>query len=93
MAAGGLARDPSVRQFVTRSFNGLSTQVLKSALGKRQQLEEGDVSLVGALQSTLTAKSNVVLVACASPSAAFFEHTLPAVKFCARIRDTIVRKL
>lgn len=78
---------------MTKSFNCLSTQILKSALGKRTQLEEGDSGLVGSLKTTLTSKSNIVLVACASPAPQFFDHSLPAVKFCARIRDTIVRKL
>ena len=35
----------------------------------------------------------MLLIACASPAPQFFDHSLPAVKFCARIRDTIVRKL
>lgn len=35
VANGNQARDTTVRQFVTKSFNCLSTQVLKSALGKR----------------------------------------------------------
>lgn len=82
-----------MRQFVTKSFNGLSTQILKSALGKRTQLEEGDTGLVSCLKNTLTSKSNILLVACASPIPQSYDHSLPAVKFCARIRDTIVRKL
>jgi len=93
VAQGGQARDTTVRQFVTKSFNCLSTQILKSSLGKRTQLEEGDSSLVAALKNTLTSKSNVLLVACASSAPQFFDHALPAIKFCARIRDTIVRKL
>ena len=35
VATGEQVRDTSVRQFVTKSFNCLSTQILKSALGKR----------------------------------------------------------
>ena len=35
VATGGQIRDTTVRQFVTKSFNCLSTQILKSALGKR----------------------------------------------------------
>ncbi|MFO0116432.1 MAG: hypothetical protein ACK521_02015 [bacterium] len=46
-----------MRQFVTKSFNCLSTQLLKSALGKRTQFEEGDSHLVSCLKSTLTPKS------------------------------------
>ena len=51
------------------------------------------MGLVTAIKSTLTSKANVLLIACASPSPQFFDHTLPAIKFCARIRETIVRKL
>ena len=36
VAGAGQMRDTSIRQFVTKSFNSLSTQLLKSALGKRQ---------------------------------------------------------
>ena len=93
VAQGAQSRDTSVRQFVTKSFNNLSTQILKSALGKRTQLEDGDSGLVGCLKNTLTSKSNVLLIACTSPAPQFYDHSLPAVKFCARIRDTIVRKL
>ena len=93
VAAGGQIRDTSVRQFVTKSFNCLSTQILKSALGKRTQLEDGDSGLVASLKSTLTTRSNILVVACSSPAPHFFDHSLPAIKFCARIRDTIVRKL
>ena len=35
VATGGQIRDTTIRQFVTKSFNCLSTQILKSALGKR----------------------------------------------------------
>ena len=93
MSDAGQARDTSVRQFVTKSFNALSTQILKAALGKRSSHEEGDSSLVSTIKSTLTSQSNILLVACASPSPQFFDHALPAVKFCARIRETILRKL
>lgn len=93
VASGGQVRDTSVRQFVTKSFNCLSTQILKSALGKRTQFEEGDSGLVGALKNTMTPHSNILLIACSSPSSQDYDHTLPAIKFCARIRDTILRKL
>ena len=33
------------------------------------------------------------MIACASPVPQCFDHSLPAIKFCGRIRDTIVRKL
>jgi hypothetical protein len=48
--------------------------------------------LVQCLKSTLTSKSNILLVNCASPNQQYFEHTLPAVKFCSRIRETIIKK-
>ena len=85
-------RDTSVRQFVTKSFNCLSTQLLKTALGKRTQPEQGDSSLINCMRGCLTSKSNVLLVSCASPSPMHFEHTLPSIKFSARVRQAIIEK-
>jgi hypothetical protein len=33
-----------------------------------------------------------MLINCASPNQQYFEHTLPAIKFCSRIRETIIKK-
>lgn len=85
----------SVRSFVTKSFNGLSSLILKSALKKRDpshQPTEGDVKLVSSIRQTLTHNSNIVLVCNINPSVGAFEHSLPAIKFCSRIRESIAKK-
>jgi len=50
-------KDSSIKQFVTKSFNCLSSQLLRSALKKRASssaIEEGDSKLVSCLRNTLT---------------------------------------
>jgi hypothetical protein len=41
----------------------------------------------------LNPKTNIVLICCVSPHPKCFEHSLPAIKFCGRIRDCIVKRL
>ena len=33
------------------------------------------------------------MISCASPSVQYIDHSLPSIKFCARIRDAIIKKL
>ena len=50
-------RDTSIRQFVTRSFNSLSSQLLRSALKKKtvsNSVDDGDSKIVNCLRNTLT---------------------------------------
>lgn len=92
-------KDNSVRQFVTKSFNSLSTQLLRSALKKKQNttnsstIDDEDSKLVNCLRNTLTSQSNIVFICCANPAPQHYEHNLPAIKFAARIRDCIIRKM
>ena len=84
-----------MKQFVTKSFNGVSSAILKSALKKKSNQsvhEEGDVKLINCIRNTLTSRSNIVLVCNVSPSLQHFEHSLPAIKFCSRILECIVKK-
>jgi hypothetical protein len=85
-------KDSSIKQFVTSSFNSLSSQLVRSALHKRIP-EDSEAKIINCLSNTLTHQSNIVLVACVNPSPGAIEHSVPAVKFIARIRDCIVRKL
>ncbi|CDW80672.1 kinesin motor domain containing protein [Stylonychia lemnae] len=89
--------DQSIKQFVTKSFNSLSSQLLRSALRKKtsgyNSLSDGEAVIVECLRKSLTSQSNIALICHVNPSPAHFEHSLPAVKFCARIRDTILKKL
>ena len=85
-------QDASVRNFVTKSFNSLSSQLLGAALRKRNPaVDEGDSKIVNCLRNTLTTSSNILLVCCVNPGGPYFEHSLPALKFCARIRDYVMR--
>ena len=86
-------RDTTVRTFVTKSFNSLSTQLIKVATSKKNQFVEGENPIINCLRQTLTQSSKILLITCSSPTAQQFQHTLPAVKFCSRIRETIVRRL
>jgi hypothetical protein len=66
---------------------------MKSAMGKKTNSStDGDNYLVECLRSTLTRNSNITLVCTVNPSPNHYEHSLPAVKFCARIRDSIMKK-
>jgi hypothetical protein len=56
-------------------------------------MDEGDVKIVNCLRNTLTSTSNIVLLCCVNPGQQYYEHSLPAMKFCARIRDCIIKKL
>mmetsp|Transcript_30795 Transcript_30795/g.30289 ORF Transcript_30795/g.30289 Transcript_30795/m.30289 type:complete len:150 (+) Transcript_30795:1136-1585(+) len=87
--------DSSVKQFVTKSFNSLSAQMLRAALKKRSNasMEDGDSKIVNCLRNTLTTTANILMVCCVNPGENYFEHSLPALKFCARIRDCIMKKL
>lgn len=95
-----MVRDTSVRQFATKSFNSLSAAMLKHATGKSNPAEE-ECNLMLLLKPHIFDKNNkhsrnamVVLVACVPPGGnSQFEHSLAAVKFCARIRDSIIKKL
>eukprot|EP00347_Sterkiella_histriomuscorum_P021720 403333001 len=88
-------RHQSIRQFVTKSFNGLSSQILKSALKKKSSNthEDGDIKLVNSISQTLTQNSNIILICNVNPGQSAFEHSLPAIKFCSRIRECIIKKL
>ncbi|CDW75105.1 low quality protein: centromere-associated protein e [Stylonychia lemnae] len=86
-------KEVSIRQFVTRSFNALSSQILRSALRKKSQNhDEGDVKLVNSIRNSLTQSSNIILICNVNPSPQAFHHSLPAIKFCARIRECIIKK-
>lgn len=63
-------QDASVRNFVTKSFNSLSSQLLRAALKKRNPgVDEGDSKIVNCLRNTLTTSSNILLVCCVNPGA------------------------
>jgi hypothetical protein len=83
-------RDTAIKQFVTKSFNSLSAELLRSALGKGNQERS---LLVDCLKPTLCDKSEILLITCANSSTTGYHHTLPSVKFCAKIRDSIVKRL
>ena len=86
-------KDSSVRNFVTRSFNALSSLLLRSALKKKShQMDEGDSKLINCLRNTMTSQSNMLVICCVNPGGGHFDHSLPAIKFCARIRDYVMRK-
>lgn len=88
-------KDSSVRSFVTKSFNSLSAQLLRSALKKKSasHSNDEDSKIVNCIRNTMTSNSNIVLICCVNPGISHFEHSLPAIKFCARIRDCILSKL
>jgi anti-sigma28 factor (negative regulator of flagellin synthesis) len=70
--------------------------MLRSALKKRQvvtTIDDGESKIVNCLRNTLTTTSNVLLINCVNPGQVYYEHSLPAIKFCARIRDCIIKKL
>ena len=93
MAEEKFYQDTSVRNFVTKSFNSLSSQLLRAALKKRNPgVDEGDSKIVNCLRNTLTTSSNILVICCVNPGPQYFEHSLPAIKFCARIRDYVMRK-
>ena len=78
-----------VKQAILRSFNGLSADLLKIAAKRKQHEDEVVCDFLPSLRQS----HNVLLVACASPSVQHFSHTLPAVKFCSKIHNTIVKRL
>lgn len=55
-------------------------------------IDDGESKLINCLRNTLTSTSNAVVICCVNPGQAYFDHSLPALKFCARIRDCILRK-
>jgi hypothetical protein len=61
-------KDSSVRQFVTKSFNSISSQLLRSALKKKPaQMEDGDSKIVNCVRNTMTNTSNILMVCCVNP--------------------------
>lgn len=94
-----------MKDFITRSFNSLSSSIVRAALKKPQQSHRSSTSslmdtprqqdskLLECLSQSVTSQSRIVMLCCVSPSQASYEHSLPAIKFCARIRDCIVKRL
>ena len=83
---------------MTNSFNLISASLLKCALRKRikghERGEQGDAGkLVSALSRGLNRRSNVLLVCCVASGAEQYEHSVPALKFCHRIRECICKQL
>lgn len=69
--------------------------MLRAALKKRNMnsnVDDGDAKIINCLRNTLTTQSNIVLICCVNPGQSYYEHALPALKFCARIRDCIIKK-
>ena len=66
---------------------------MRAALGKKPIQQQQEATLIDCLSSTLTLNSNVMLMCCVSPAPYHFDHSLPAIKFCARIRDCIIKRL
>ena len=55
-------------------------------------MDEGDSKLINCLRNTMTSQSNMLVICCVNPGGGHFDHSLPAIKFCARIRDYVMRK-
>jgi hypothetical protein len=47
-------RDTTVRTFVTKSFNSLSTQLIKVATSKKNHFVDGESPIINCLKRTLT---------------------------------------
>jgi hypothetical protein len=77
---------------ITQTFNHLSTFLLKAALGRPFTPDKTD-SVIECLKPSINAVSKVAIIACASPSPQFVKESLPAVKFCSKIRSAILSKL
>lgn len=89
VAEDRLYSNQSTKDFVTTSFNALSSLLVRAVLGK-----PSSPNLLGeTLADTVNASSQTNMICCVSSSPSKYLHSLPAVKFCARIRDCIVRKL
>lgn len=55
--------------------------------------EDTETTLVGALRSSMTVASNILVINCVDPTVQMFEHSLPSLKFCASVRDQVQKKL
>jgi hypothetical protein len=79
----------SMKEFATQSFNSLSANLLKTALkGKiKSESQRTDSMLSKCLNESMTFKSNVLVICAVSPMSEFFDHSLPALKFCYKIRQ------
>ena len=85
----------SIRDFATHSFNSLSANLLIIALrGKvKTDSSKNESMIVKCLNETMTYKSKILLICTVSPISEFFDHSLPALKFCAKIRHCIHKNL
>ena len=60
-------RDTTGRYFITKALGNLSRYLVRLAQGRRTQYAEDETELVSCLRSTLTPKSNILMVNCLSP--------------------------
>lgn len=82
-----------VKQFATESFNSLSSSMLKSALKGKVKSERNPSIITNCLSESMSKNSKILFICCVSPLTENFSHSLPALKFCARIRDCILKNL
>lgn len=63
---------------------------MNTVTGKKAHHENSE--LITLLAPCLTAESAIVVVACIPPGNVAFEHSLAAVKFCFRLRESVLKR-
>ena len=82
-------RDGPRLEFVSKSFNSLSSHLMHLIPRKKasKQNPDQDSSLVQCLKATMTQDSCITLITTLDPCPEMYKHSLPALKFCASIRE------
>ena len=90
-------QEEKFKKFVTDSFNAVSTNLLLSALKKGEKENKKKFKLASSKLTDCLSESfkndKIIVVTSVSSIQSEFMHSLPALKFCSRIRDCVTQQL
>lgn len=86
-----------IHEFVAKSFNSLSCHLMRTIQRKKKTAsspitDDTETKLVACLRQGMSPESSVLLLSCVDPAPQMVEHCLPALKFCASLREQINKK-
>jgi len=85
-----------IHEFVSKSFNSLSCHLMRLVIRKNKNnssVMEDETKLISCLRSTMGLDSQILVITCVDPNPVSIEHSLPALKFCASLREQIHKKI
>lgn len=82
MSTSNKKKEDEIRNFIRKSFNGLSSMIVKSTgqSSKYKSSKPPATRLEEILRESVNKLSDTILVCCVSPSQKDYKHSLPAIK-------------